>query len=230
MSNEAATSPHYLGHRARLKERFLDSGGDALPDYELLEILLFRAKPRSDVKPLAKELIRRFGSFSEVISAPAARLMEVAGVGESVAADLKIIEAAARRMLKGEVRKRTPLSSWASVIDYCRAAMAFKDVEEFRVLFLDKRNCLIADEVQGAGTVDHTPVYPREVVKRALELSSTALILVHNHPSGDPAPSTTDIRMTQQIIDVAAPLGVTVHDHIIVGRNGHASMKGLQLI
>jgi DNA repair protein RadC len=205
-------------------------GGDALPDYELLELVLFRSIPRRDVKPVAKELLKRFGTFAEVLAAPAPRLMEVEGIGESVVNDLKIVEAAARRIAKGAVAKRPVLSSWSAVLDYCRTAMAFADREQFRLLFLDKRNALIADEVQQSGTVDHTPVYPREVVKRALELSATALILVHNHPSGDPTPSSADIKMTRDIIDVAKPLGITIHDHIIVGREGHASFKGLRLI
>ncbi|MFC4173162.1 DNA repair protein RadC [Microvirga sp. GCM10011540] len=223
-------SPHYHGHRDRLRARFLQVGGDALPDYELLELVLFRLIPRRDVKPIAKELLRRFGTFAEVLAAPSARLMEVDGIGANVVTDLKVIEAAARRLVKGDVAKRQVLSSWTSVIDYCRAAMAFMDKEQFRLLFLDKRNGLIADEVQQSGTVDHTPVYPREVVKRALELSASALILVHNHPSGDPTPSPADIKMTREIMEVAKPLGITVHDHIIVGREGHASLKGLKLI
>jgi DNA repair protein RadC len=223
-------TPHYHGHRDRLRARFTEVGGDALPDYELLELVLFRSIPRRDVKPLAKELLKRFGTFAEVLAAPAPRLMEVEGIGESVVNDLKIVEAAARRIAKGAVAKRPVLSSWSAVLDYCRTAMAFADKEQFRLLFLDKRNALIADEVQQSGTVDHTPVYPREVVKRALELSATALILVHNHPSGDPTPSSADIKMTRDIIDVAKPLGITIHDHIIVGREGHASFKGLRLI
>lgn len=222
--------PHYYGHRDRLRARFTEAGGEALPDYELLELLLFRAIPRRDVKPIAKELIKRFGTFAEVLAAPAARLMEVDGVGESVVTDLKIVEASARRLAKGAVAKRPVLSSWTAVLDYCRTAMAFREKEQFRLLFLDKRNALIADEVQQSGTVDHTPVYPREVVKRALELSATAIILVHNHPSGDPTPSAADIKMTREIMDVAKPLGIVVHDHIIVGREGHASLKGLRLI
>ncbi|AWM87531.1 DNA repair protein RadC [Microvirga sp. 17 mud 1-3] len=227
---EPPTLPHYYGHRDRLRARFSEVGGDALPDYELLELVLFRSIPRRDVKPIAKELLKRLGTFAEVLAAPPARLMEVEGIGESVVTDLKIVEASARRLAKGEVAKRPVLSSWASVIDYCRTAMAFMDKEQFRLLFLDKRNALIADEVQQSGTVDHTPVYPREVVKRALELSASALVLVHNHPSGDPTPSAADIRMTREIIDVAKPLGIVVHDHIIVGREGHASLKGLKLI
>jgi DNA repair protein RadC len=222
--------PHYYGHRDRLRARFTEVGGDALPDYELLELVLFRSIPRRDVKPIAKELLKRFGTFAEVLAAPPARLLEVEGIGESVVTDLKIVEASARRLARGAVARRPVLSSWSAVLDYCRTTMAFADVEQFRLLFLDKRNALIADEVQQSGTVDHTPVYPREVVKRALELSATALILVHNHPSGDPTPSSADIRMTREIIDVAKPLGITIHDHIIVGREGHASFKGLRLI
>lgn len=226
----AESAPHYHGHRERLRARFRDAGADAVSDYELLELVLFRAIPQRDIKPLAKELIAKFGSFAEVVAAPPPRLAEVKGVGESAITELKIVQAAASRMARGQVRKRTVLSSWSSVIDYCRTAQAFAENEQFRVLFLDKRNQLIADELQQTGTVDHTPVYPREVVKRALELSATALILVHNHPSGDPTPSRADIQMTQAIVDVAKPLGISVHDHIIVGKEGHASMKGLRLI
>jgi DNA repair protein RadC len=222
--------PHYHGHRDRLRARFAETGGDALPDYELLELVLFRSIPRRDVKPIAKELLRRFGTFAEVLAALPARLVEVEGIGEAIVLDLKIVEAAARRLARRAVAKRPVLASWAAVIDYCRTAMAFMDKEQFRLLFLDKRNALIADEVQQSGTVDHTPVYPREVVKRALELSASALILVHNHPSGDPTPSPADVKMTREIIDVARPLGIAVHDHIIVGRKGHSSLKGLKLI
>jgi len=229
-SGLAEATPHYHGHRERLRGRFREAGADAVSDYELLELVLFRAIPQRDVKPLAKELISKFGSFGEVIAAPRKRLTEVKGVGEAVVDELKIIHAAANRLTRGQAQKRTVLSSWSSVIDYCRTAMAYADKEQFRLLFLDKRNQLIADEVQQVGTVDHTPVYPREVVKRALELSATALILVHNHPSGDPTPSRADIQMTQAIIDVAKPLGISVHDHIIVGKEGHASFKGLKLI
>lgn len=222
--------PHFVGHRERLKARFREQGADALADYELLELLLFQAVPRRDTKPLAKALLARFGTFSDVLAAPEARLMEVSGIGASVAAHLKVVHAASMRYARGAVRERPLLSSWSAVIDYCRAAMAYEEKEQFRILFLDKRNALIDDEVQQVGTVDHTPVYPREVVKRALELSATAIVLVHNHPSGDPTPSRADIQMTKTIIDVAAPLGIIVHDHIIVGRNGHVSFKGLKLI
>ena len=223
-------SPHYHGHRERLRGRFREAGSEAVSDYELLELVLFRTIPQRDLKPLCKELIAKFGSFAEVLAAPQQRLEEVKGIKEATATDLKIVHAAAKRLAKGIVQKRPILSSWSNVIDYCRTTMAFADKEQFRLLFLDKRNQLIADEVQQTGTVDHTPVYPREVVKRALELSATALILVHNHPSGDPTPSRADIQMTQAIIDVAKPLGIAVHDHIIVGKEGHASFKGLKLI
>jgi DNA repair protein RadC len=223
-------APHYLGHRSRLKARFLETGPDSLPDYELLELVLFRTLPRGDVKPLAKQLIAQFGSFGATLAAPYERLVEIRGVKEATATDFKVIEAAARRFAKGAIGKRPVLSSWAAVIDYCRTAMAFDDRERFRILFLDKKNALIADEVQQNGTVDHTPVYPREVVRRALELRATALILVHNHPSGDPTPSRADINMTRTIVDVAKPLGIEIHDHVIVGRDGHASFRGLKLI
>jgi DNA repair protein RadC len=224
-------TPHYHGHRERLRARFREAGPDALADYELLELVLFRAIPQRDVKPLAKQLIETFGSFAEVIAAPEARLRkDVKGLGDAAITEIKIVQAAAGRLARGQVKGRAVLSSWSSVLDYCRTAMAFADKEQFRILFLDKRNQLIADEVQQQGTVDHTPVYPREVVKRALELSATAIILVHNHPSGDPTPSRADIQMTQSIVEVAKPLGISVHDHIIVGRDGHASLKGLRLI
>jgi DNA repair protein RadC len=228
--NPPAEPPHYHGHRERLRERFRSAGPDALSDYELLEMALFAALPRRDTKPLAKALLKKFGSFAEVIHAPEALLREVDGVGDASISQLKLIAAAATRVAKGELQQRTQLSSWNDVIDYCRSSMAFADKEQFRILFLDKRNQLISDEVQQTGTVDHTPVYPREVIKRALELSATAIILVHNHPSGDPTPSQADIQMTRAIVDIARPLGIAVHDHIIVGRNGHASLKGMKLI
>ena len=222
--------PHHIGHRDRLRERFAKHGADALPDYELLELALFRAIPRRDVKPLAKALIRRFGSFAEVLSAEPARLAEVEGVSAGVVADLKLMEAAGRRLARGAIARRALLSSWAELIEYLRATMAFATREEFRVLFLDKRNHLIADEIQGRGTVDHTPVYPREVARRSLELSATAIILAHNHPSGDPAPSAADVAMTREVVAVLSPLKIVVHDHVILGRSGHASLKGLRLI
>jgi DNA repair protein RadC len=213
-----------------LRRRFLEAGSEAVSDYELVELILFRAIPQRDLKPLAKELLAKFGSFAEVISAPVERLKEVKGLGEAAITELKIVQAAASRLVRGKVMQRPVLSSWANVLDYCRAAMAFADKEEFRILFLDKRNRLIADERHQTGTVDHTPVYPREVVKRALELAATAVILVHNHPSGDPTPSRADVEMTKAIVEVARPLGIAVHDHIIVGKDGHASLKGLKLM
>lgn len=206
------------------------SGADALQDYELLELILFRSIPRRDTKPIAKALLDKFGSFPEVIHAPEARLQEVSGIGPSVVSDLKLFRAAALRLMKKDIVDRPIMNSWQAVIDYCRAAMAYETREQFRIIFLDKRNRILADEVQQKGTVDHTPVYVREVVKRALDLSATAIILVHNHPSGDPTPSRADINMTQQIVASAKPLGVIVHDHVIVGREGHASFKGLGLI
>ena len=221
---------HYHGHRERLRERFRKGGADALPDYELLELILFRTMRQGDTKPLAKRLIDTFGSFAEVVNGSEARLAEIKGVGEATITDLKLIAASANRIARGAIKKQVALGSWSAVIDYCRTAMAFADKEQFRILFLDKRNQLIADEVQQTGTVDHTPVYPREVVKRALELSATAIILVHNHPSGDPTPSNADIQMTKQIAGIAGSLGIAVHDHIVVGKNGHASLKGLKLI
>ncbi len=223
-------APHFLGHRERLKSRFHDTGAAALPDYELLELILFQALPRRDTKPIAKALLARFGSFSEVLAAPEGELLKITGLGPSAVHHLKLMQAAAQRFARDAVRERPLLGSWSAVIDYCKAAMAYESIEQFRVLFLDKKNVLIADEVQQTGTVDHTPVYPREVVKRALELSATAVILVHNHPSGDPTPSTADIQMTKQVVDIAKPLGIAVHDHIVIGKQGHVSFKGLQLM
>ena len=227
---QPAETPHYHGHRERLRERFYGAGPDALSDYELLEMALFPALPRRDTKPLAKALLKKFGSFAEVIHAPEARLREVDGIGDASVTQLKLMAAATSRVAKGEIKRSIALSSWNDVIGYCRTGMAFADKEQFRILFLDKRNQLISDEVQQTGTVDHTPVYPREVIIRALELSATAIILVHNHPSGDPTPSQADIHMTKAIVDIANPLGISVHDHIIVGKNGHASLKGMRLI
>jgi DNA repair protein RadC len=226
----ADKAAHYHGHRQRLRQRFLAAGSEAISDYEMLELILFRAIPQRDVKPLAKELLATFGSFSEVIAAPLERLKEIDGLGEAAITELKIVQAAANRLVRGEVKQRQVLSSWSNVLDYCRAAMAFESKEHFRILFLDKGNHLIADEQHQTGTVDHTPVYPREVVKRALELSATAVILVHNHPSGDPTPSRADIDMTRAIAEVARPLGISVHDHLIVGKDGHASLKALKLM
>jgi DNA repair protein RadC len=221
---------HYHGHRDRLRTRLREAGAAALADYELLELVLFRAIPRIDVKPLAKTLISRFGSFAQTIAAEPHLLAEVKGMSAGAIAEFKIVEAAAQRFARGAVKKRLPMGSWREVVDYCRTSMAFENREIFRILFLDKKNGLIADEVQGWGTVDHTPVYPREVVRRALELLASAIVLVHNHPSGDPSPSTQEVRITLDIVGMAKPLGVAVHDHIIVGRDGHASLKGMRLI
>ena len=217
-------------HRERLRDRFLKGGADAMPDYELLEMTLFAAVPRRDTKPLAKALLARFGSFAEVIAAPPARLAEINGAGMSVVQQLKIVEAAAHRSAKTQVINRPALSSWTALLDYCTAAMARVTNEEFRVLFLDRKNVLVADEVQNRGTVDHTPVYPREIIKRALELSASAIILVHNHPSGDPTPSKADIAMTREVVTAARALGIAVHDHLVIGRSGHASFKSLGLL
>ncbi len=219
-----------VGHRERLRARFKSGRDDAMPDYELLEMILFRVFPRGDTKPIAKRLMAKFGSFADVVNAPPARLAEVEGIGERAVEEIKLIRAAALRLMRGEIMGRKVLGSWNSVLDYCKAVQGFDGREIFRILFLDKKNQLIADEVQGEGTVDHTPVYVREVVKRALELGATAIVLVHNHPSGDPAPSRADIDMTKLIIDAGKPLGVNVHDHIIVGRMGHLSMRAQRLI
>ncbi len=227
---KSGAKPHYHGHRDRLRQKFAEKGAAALAEYELLEMLLFRSFRQGDTKPLAKALIEEHGSLSAVLSAPISRLKETSGVGDSVALDLKLIQAAGQALANGQIRARPLLSSWSSVLEYCRAAMAFEERELFSILFLDKKNQLIKDEIQQTGTVDHTPVYPREIAKRALELAATAIILVHNHPSGDPTPSRADIEMTKTIINVLTPLGITVHDHIIIGRDGHASLKGLQLI
>jgi len=225
-----AEEPHYLGHRDRLRERFVLGGADSLPDYELMELVLFAAIPRRDVKPLAKSLLAKFGSFADVIAAPRERLLETDGIGDNVVTQLKVIEAAALRLSKTRLLGRPALSSWAALLDYCAAAMARSPREEFRVLFLDRKNILIADEVQSAGTIDHTPVYPREIVKRALDLGASAMILVHNHPSGDPTPSRADIEMTRDIAAAAKPLGIGLHDHLVIGRKGHASFKALGLL
>lgn len=218
--------PSYIrDHRARLRARFLQGGAAALPDYEMLELLLFAAIPRQDVKPLAHRLLDIFHDFNGVITAPGARLTEVEGVGEAVICQLRLVEAAAARLARARVMHRAVLSGWSALIDYCHTTMAHLPVEQFRILFLDRKNVLIADEEQARGTVDHVPVYPREVVKRALELDASALILVHNHPSGDPSPSEADITMTLRIRDAAEALGLVLHDHIIVGRSRETSLR-----
>lgn len=227
MSND---KPHYLGHRDRLKEKFKTKGESALADYELLELYLFRSIPRRDTKPIAKDLIAKFGNFAAVVSADYARLIEVKGVGDAVAKDIMLINAASLRMMQDDLSDKPILASWSAVVQYCQAAMAYNAVEEFRIIFLNKHNRIIIDEVQHTGTIDHTPVYPREVIKRALELAASAIILVHNHPSGDPTPSPGDINMTNKIIEAGKPIGVMVHDHLIISKEGYASFKMLGLI
>lgn len=226
----AAEEPHYHGHRDRLRERFLLGGPEALPDYELLELVLFMAIPRRDVKPLAKELIAKFGNLAGVLNATVHELEKIDGLSDNTITALKAIQASAFRMLKQDVMKKPILNSWQRLMDYCAATMAHEKKEHFRILFLNKKNELIADEIQQSGTVDHTPVYPREIMKRALELSATAIILCHNHPSGDPRPSQTDIDMTQHIIAAGAPFSILIHDHIIVSKNGTASFRNLGLL
>jgi DNA repair protein RadC len=218
--------PSYIAdHRKRLRARFMEGGAGAMPDYELLELVLFRAIPRQDVKPLARLLLDTFGDFNRVVTASPARLQMVKGVGEAVVLELKIIEAASQRLMRARVMNRPVLSSWDALLDYCHTAMSHRETEQFRILFLDRKNVLIADEEQAKGTVDHVPVYPREVVKRALELNASALILVHNHPSGDPTPSDADISMTHQVQDAAQVLGITLHDHLIIGKSRELSFR-----
>ena len=218
------------GHRQRLKRRFLDHGAASFADYELIELLLFNAIPRRDTKPVAKALLARFGNVAEVLAAEPTALMEVAGIGESAVVALKSVEAAAQRMLRDAVIQQPVLSSWEKLLDYCRATLARESREHFRVLYLNRKNVLIADEEQQRGTVDHTPVYPREVVKRALDLGASALIMLHNHPSGDPTPSQGDIAMTREVAEAGRHLGITLHDHVIVARSGHVSFKAEGLI
>lgn len=221
---------HYIGHRARLRGRFLGDGGDALPDYELLELILFSARPRGDVKPLAKRLLKQFGSFDKVIYANEHALRSVDEVGDAVISALKTVRVSAQRLVKSEIRDLPVIQSWSALIDYCKLAMGKENIEQFRVLFLNNRHALIADEVLQQGTINHTPVYPREVVKRALELGAAAIILLHNHPSGDPTPSKADIDITTKIIEACATVNVTVHDHVIITENGHYSFKSFGLI
>jgi DNA repair protein RadC len=226
----AADDPHFHGHRARLRKRFLEGGAEALADYELLELILFLAHPRRDVKPLAKILIERFGSFAGAIAAEPDALSRLDDVGETTVAALKSIQAAAVRLTREHVMERPVIAAWDQLLAYCRAQLAHDQAERFHVLFLDAKNALIRDERQSKGTIDHTPVYPREVVKRALELGAAALILVHNHPSGDPTPSESDIAMTRDVVRAANALGIEIHDHLIIGRNGHASLRSLGLL
>ena len=221
--------PHYKDHRKRLRQRFLSGGADALPDYELLELLLTLAIPQKDVKPLAKVLLARFGGFAGVLTASPEALQDVDGIKVAATA-LKVVQAAAQRLARQEVIDRPILASWEKLLDYCHITMAHRDVEQFHLLFLDRKNVLIADEAQQKGTVDHTPVYPREVIKRALELNATAIIMVHNHPSGDPTPSRPDIEMTKLVRDAARAVGITLHDHLVIGKKGHVSFKSMGLL
>ncbi len=230
MSAEPQKQPHYKGHRDRLRGRFLENGADALQDYELLELVLFLAIPQKDVKPLAKDLLERFGSIKGVMTAPMEELTKVDGIKERTALALKSITALSHRADKGELMNKPVLNSWTRLMDYCMTTMAHEQKEHFRILFLNKKNEMIGDEIQNSGTVDHTPAYPREIMKRALELGATALILVHNHPSGDPKPSQADVDMTRQIIRAAEPFSIAIHDHVIVARNGYSSFKSLGLI
>ena len=229
LSETSDDTPHYHGHRERLRQRLIAAGAESLPDYELVEVILFASNPRGDVKPLAKGLLDRFGGFAELLSADAEALAG-AGLGLAGIAALKSVREAALRLMRSELRQRPVVGSWDKLVDYCTAHIAHGSVEEFHILFLDRKNVLIKHEQQQRGTIDHTPVYPREVVKRALELQASALILVHNHPSGDPTPSKADIAVTRDIVKAAAPLGVTVHDHLIIGRGRHTSLRDLGLL
>jgi DNA repair protein RadC len=227
VADDGDDKPDYLGHRDRLRQRFLTGGRSALQDYELLELLLFYVLPQRDTKPIAKALIKRFGSFAGVFAAETEVLREVEGVKDKGIAFLKAVQAAAEQIARQEIVDKPVIGSWKKLLDYLRMAMAEEKIEQFRVLFLDNKNALIADEQQQRGTVNHTPVYPREVVKRALLLQASAIILVHNHPSGDPTPSQDDIAMTKEVAAAADKLGISVHDHIIIGRKGHASLRSL---
>lgn len=219
-------TPSYLSdHRKRLRQRFIGGGATAIADYELIELVLFRAIPRQDVKPLARKLLETFDDFNGVLSAPRERLLQVSGVGEAVVTELKIVEAAAHRLAQARIMDRPAIAGWQPLVDYCRTAMAHRETEQFRILFLDRKNVLMADEAQAKGTVDHVPVYPREVVKRALELNASALILVHNHPSGDPTPSDADIAVTRQIEEAAKALSITLHDHLVIGKADEFSFR-----
>ena len=224
---DAAKAPHFHGHRQRLKERFLETGGDQLADYELLELVLFQALPRRDVKPLAKDLLGRFGSFAGVATAEPSLIRQVPGAGDAVVVALKTVAAAAERLARDELASAPVLANWDKLLKYCRTAMSREGREQFRVLYLNRKNVLIKDEVQWRGTIDHTPLYPREVVKRALELQAAALIMVHNHPSGDPTPSQADIDMTRQVAEAAQSMGIVLHDHLIVARSGHTSFRDM---
>lgn len=230
MNKTAEIIPHHTGHRERLRQRFTESGADALADYELLELLLFTAIPRKDVKPLAKDLLAKFGSLHKMFAAPVHNLVEVKGISETTATYLKSVHAIQNRMMKRELLNQPILNNWNKLLDYCHSTMAEDDIERFRVLYLNRKNQLLADEVHQCGTVDQAAVYPREVLKKAIALGATALVLVHNHPSGDPTPSQADIDITFDIIEAARPLDITVHDHLIIARTGHSSLKSMGLL
>jgi DNA repair protein RadC len=229
-ARHAEARPHYWGHRERLRQRFRSGGAAALGEYELLELVLFNAIPRIDVKPLAKRLLAAFGDLNAVVAAPEPRILAVPGATPAVFLQLKLVEAIAHRMARATVMRRSVLSSWDALMSYCKTVMAYRETEQFRILFLDAKNVLIADEEQARGTVNHVPVYPREVAKRALEVNASAIILVHNHPSGDPSPSRADIEMTAQIEDACRAIGVAVHDHVVIGRGAEASFRALGLL
>jgi DNA repair protein RadC len=225
IAQESTAVPHHHGHRDRLRARFIKSGSEQLADYEVLELLLFGVIPRKDTKPIAKALLAKFGTFGEVLAADIEALKTVPGIKDSAAALLKAVQASVQLALQTKVRDAHVISSWNDLIDYCTARMAYETIEQFRVIYLDRKNRLIADEAQQKGTVDHTPVYPREVIKRALALEASAVIMVHNHPSGDPTPSRADIEMTRKVKDAASAVGITLHDHIVVSRGGHISFR-----
>ncbi len=230
LDDGAYDGPRYVeGHRDRLRARARSAGFAALPDYELLELYLFRTIARGDVKPRAKALLARFGSLAAVLGAPERELLACPGIGEATAFDLKTAQEVAVRVARDAITRRTVISSWSALLSYVRVSLAHERREQFRVIFLDRKNQLIADEMLGQGTIDHAPVYPREIMRRALELSASALILVHNHPSGDPTPSQADIAMTREVSEAGRPLRVSVHDHLVVGRDGVASFKALGL-
>lgn len=229
-AGEGEVRPHYWGHRERLRQRFLSGGHEAMPEYELLELLLFNAIERVDVKPLAKQLLATFGDLSGVVAAGEHRLMQVLGTTQKVHFQLRLVEAVAHRMARARVMERCAIASWEALMTYCRTVMAHRETEQFRILFLDRKNVLIADEAQAKGTVDHVPVYPREVAKRALELNASAIILVHNHPSGDPTPSEADVAMTEQVEMACQAIGVVVHDHVVIGKGAEASFRSLGLL
>ena len=223
-------APHHLGHRERLRERAMAGGLAAVPDYEALELYLFRSARMGDVKPKAKALLARFGSLGAVLSASLPELMAVPGIGEVAALDLKLVHELAQRIGREPAAKRTAISSWSALLSYVRVVLQHEAREQVRVLYLDRKNQLIADEIANHGTVDHAPIYPREIVRRALELSASSVILVHNHPSGDPTPSKADIDVTQAVVAAGRPLGICVHDHLVVGREGVVSFKAKGLM